>query len=469
MSGRIRVELLVIGGGPGGQKAAIAAAKAGKHVTLVESGRDIGGACVHTGTIPSKALRQLALEARGIDSTLDEAVEGQRAIPLAELKARGEAVRSRHSRFMRAQLERNGVRIERGRGRFESEHVVSVTTPRGAVTQFEAERIIIATGSRPRAPEGYLIDHEHVVDSDSILSLSYVPESLVVLGGGVIACEYASIFATLGSRVTIVDRAPRPLAFLDPELSAGFVEAFERRGGSYVPEARAIGIEWDGFSHNMVALEGGRFLEAEKILVALGRVGCLPELALERAGLEMNARGLLDTDAELRTTVSHIYAIGDVIGPPALATTAMEQGRRAAAHAVGRQIAEGVAALPVGIYTIPDIATVGLTEHEAREQGIEPVIGRARFDEVARALINRCTEGWLKIVADPADGRILGVQILGENATDLIHVGQVAIHANWTVDDFVENAFNFPTLTEAYRIASLAVRGAVKSGARNSC
>lgn len=463
MSELVRVELLVIGGGPGGQKAAIAAAKAGQQVTLVESGRDVGGACVHTGTIPSKALRQLALEARGMDDSLDEAIEGERIIPLAELKERGEAVRAGHSHFMRAQLERNGIRIERGRGRFESEHVVSVTTPRGTVTKFEAQRIIIATGSRPRIPDDFSIDHEHVLDSDSILSLSYVPESLVVLGGGVIACEYASIFATLGSRVTIVDRAPRPLAFLDPELSAGFVEAFERRGGSYVPEARATGIEWDGFSQNMVALEGGRFLEASKVLVALGRVGCLPELSLENAGLEANARGLLDTDADLRTAVSHIYAIGDVIGPPALATTAMEQGRRAAAHAVGQPIAEGVAALPVGIYTIPDIATVGLTEDEAREQGIEPAIGRARFDEVARALINRRTEGWLKIVADRTDGRILGVQILGENATDLIHVGQVALHAAWTADDFVENAFNFPTLTEAYRVASLAVLGALQS------
>ncbi|MCP3983630.1 MAG: Si-specific NAD(P)(+) transhydrogenase [bacterium] len=457
MTKRTKVDLLVLGGGPGGQKAAIAAAKAGRRVILVESGRDVGGACVHKGTIPSKALRQLAVEACGDDDTLGDAGEGERAIPLAEMKTRVDAVRAGHSRFMRAQLERNGIGIERGRGRFETDHVVSVTTPRGAVTEFEAEHIIIATGSRPREPDGFSINHEHVLDSDSILSLSYVPDSLVVLGGGVIACEYASIFLTLGSQVTIVDRAPRPLAFLDPDLSAGYVEAFERRGGRYVPEAQATGIEWDGFSKNMVALADGSFFEASKVLVALGRVGCLPELALERAGLEASSRGLLEVDQDLRTRVPHIYAVGDVIGPPALATTAMEQGRRAATHAVGGSIAEGVSALPVGIYTIPDMATVGLSESEARDQGFEVAVGRARFDELARALINHRTEGWLKLVSDRTNGRILGVQILGENATDLIHVGQVAIHAGWSADDFVENAFNFPTFTEAYRVASLAV------------
>jgi NAD(P) transhydrogenase len=360
---------------------------------------------------------------------------------------------------MRAQLERNGIEIAHGRGRFESDHVVSVTTPRGAVTEYEAESIVIATGSRPREPDEFSVDHEHVLDSDSILSLSYVPESLIVLGGGVIACEYASIFLTLGSRVTIVDRAPRPMAFLDPELSAGFIEAFERPGGSYVPGAQATGIEWDGFSRNMVTLGDGSFHEASKILVALGRVGCLPELDLERAGLEASSRGLLEVDENLQTRVPHIYAVGDVIGPPALATTAMEQGRRAATHAAGGQIVERDAALPVGIYTIPDMATVGLTQAEAKEQGIDAVAGRARFDEVARALINHRTEGWLKLVADRHSGRVLGVQILGENATDLIHVGQVAIHARWSADDFVENVFNFPTLTEAYRVAALAVLG----------
>ncbi len=458
MTDRRRVDLLVIGGGPGGQKAAIAAAKTGRRVSLVESGRDVGGACVHWGTIPSKTLRQLALESMG-DGDEKPAEGGERSLPLSELKARVDAVLAGHSRFMRAQLERNGIEIERGRGRFESEHVVSVTTPRGAVTEIEAERIVIATGSRPRVPDEITVDHERVLDSDSILSLRYVPESLLVLGGGVIACEYASVFATLGSRVTIVDRAPRPLAFLDPELSAGFVEAFERRGGRYVPEARATGVEWDGFSHSMVTLEDGRFLEATKVLVALGRVGCLPELQLERAGLAVNERGLLDVDADLRTAIPHVLAVGDVIGPPALATTAMEQGRRAVARALGLPAGEGASTLPVGIYTIPDLATVGLTEADATEQGLTPVVGRARLDEVARSVINRRTEGWLKMVASAENGRVLGVQILGEGATDLIHVAQVAIQASWEVDDFVESAFNFPTLTEAYRIAALAILG----------
>lgn len=463
MSDATHVDLLVIGSGPGGQKAAIAGAKAGADVVLVESARSIGGSCVQYGTIPSKTLRQLALSWAQADRLHPYEREEQRALPMGELKTRVDSVLAHHSRFMRDQLLRNGVAIERGRASFESPHELCVTTPRGAARRFEADFVVVATGSRPRTLEAVPVDHEHVLDSDSILSLSYLPESLVVLGGGVIACEYASIFARMGTEVTMVDRAPRPLVFLDPELSAGFVEALTGMGGHYLPEQKALSIQWDGFSRNMIALEGDRFVEAEKILVALGRSGYVEGLALERAGLEANSRGLLDVDEHLRTAVPHIYAVGDLIGPPALATTAMEQGRRAVQHAVGSSPANDVSSLPVGIYTIPDISTIGANEEEARKKGREVVVGVAHFREVARALINGEPEGWLKLVVEVGSERLLGVQVIGEGATDLVHLGQMAILAERTINDLIETAFNFPTLAEAYRIASLDALGRIEA------
>lgn len=447
-------DLIVVGSGPGGQKGAIAAAKSGARVAMVESARSVGGACVHYGTIPSKTLRQLALDWSRADRLERSQKEGQRALPLNELKSRVESVAVQLGATVLEQLERNGVRVLRGRGRFESPNEISVTTPRGARKLLRAEKILLATGSTPRSLEGIPVDHEHVVDSDSVLSLSYLPESLVVLGGGVIACEYASMFACMGSRVTILDRAPRPLGFLSPELSEGFVTAFEAMGGVYRAGCSPKGITWDGFSVNMVTLEDGSFVEGEKVMVALGRTGVTRELDLEKAGLAPNERGLLDVDESLRTAVPHIYAVGDLIGPPALATTAMEQGRHAAEHAMGATPKANPGGLPVGIYTIPDIATIGVSELEG-EDGRPLVEGIAHFREVARSLINGDPEGWLRLIVEPAGERIVGVQIIGEGATDLIHVGQLAIQGRQTLDDLIENVFNFPTLTEAYRVAAL--------------
>ena len=447
------LDLVVIGSGPGGQKAAIAAAKAGARTAIVESSREVGGACVRYGTIPSKTLRQIAISWLHADRLRPEERTAGRALPLNEMKSRVEAVAAKESATVLEQLRRNGVRIERGRGSFESPHRIAVTTPRGARTLLEAEHVILATGSAPRELPQLRVDHERVLDSDSILSLGYLPESLVVLGGGVIACEYASIFAAMGSQVTLVDRGSRPLSFLSEELSQGFLQSFARLGGQYLGEVNPTGLCWDGFSHMQVLLEGDRMVEAEKVLLALGRAGCVAGLELEKAGLSPNGRSLLDVDSHFRTAVPHIYAVGDLAGPPALATTAMEQGRLAAEHALGISTAEPPGGIPIGIYTIPDIATVGVG---GKMQGL--VCGTARFEELARSIINGDAIGRLTLFVERDTGRLRGVEILGEGATDLVHIGQMAILGGLGIEDLIANPFNFPTMAEAYRVAALDAR-----------
>jgi NAD(P) transhydrogenase len=293
-----------------------------------------------------------------------------------------------------------------------------------------------------------------VLDSDSILSLIYLPRSLTVLGGGVIACEFASLFAALGVEVTMVDSNARPLSFLDPELTARFLAVFERLGGRFLPGQKLESVAWDGGSAVVTRLLGGASLRSEKCLCALGRVANVAGLDLAAAGIALSPRGHVPVDGELRTCVPHIYAAGDVIGPPALAATAMEQGRRAVRAALGLCLHGSGEHVPIGIYTIPEIASVGLSEAEAVQKHGGALVGRARFEELARAHINGETEGLLKLVAAP-DGLVLGAQIVGEGATELVHVAQMALAGKLTLDAFVDNVFNFPTLAEAYRVAAL--------------
>ena len=287
--------------------------------------------------------------------------------------------------------------------------------------------------------------------------MTYLPASLTVLGAGVIASEYASIFAALGVRVTMIDHGPRPLAFLDPELTHTFVASFERTGGRFIGNAQVKTLAWDGLSQVVATLDDGATFASDKALFALGRVANVEGLELERAGLSANARGLIDVDAHGRTAVPHIYAVGDVIGPPSLASAAMEQGRRAARHALGLTLGAPTETIPLGIYTIPEMSSVGATEEQTIAREGRAVVGRARFDEIARGQIAAIPDGMVKLVAS-ADGRLLrGVQIVGEGACELIHVGQIALLAGWEIDAFVENTFNFPTLAEAYRVAALDV------------
>jgi NAD(P) transhydrogenase len=300
------------------------------------------------------------------------------------------------------------------------------------------------------------VDHEHILDSDSILSLAYLPQSLIVLGGGVIACEYASIFALLGVRVTMIDRNPRPLMFMDAELTDHFVNALRRRGGDFLGGMGVRGVEWDEVAAVQVRLDDGRTLEAEKVLSALGRVARLDGLHVERAGLAVDARGVLPVNPWGQTACPHIYAAGDVIGPPSLASASMEQGRRAARHALGLELHGDDELIPSGVYAVPELACVGLTEEAARARDPGVVVGRANFEEIARGQIAYAREGLLKMVAG-SDGRVLGVHIVGEAATELVHVGQLAMLGGATADAFIDHVFNFPTFAEAYRVAALQI------------
>ncbi|MBL0218716.1 MAG: Si-specific NAD(P)(+) transhydrogenase [Myxococcales bacterium] len=451
-------DFIVLGSGPAGQKAAIQAAKAGAQVLVVEQGQHPGGACVHRGTIPSKTLRETAIALgvlrRRSGGILD--VTPPAELKLASLMTRLDQVVGSHQAFIADQLERNGIALWHGRARFLSPHLVEVTGVDGARRVARGTHVVIATGSRPRNPADVPIDHENVLDSDSILSLTYLPRSLAVIGSGVIATEYACIFAALGVRVTMIDRSPRPLAFLDEELVAELSRAFAAEGGTYLGGRAVRTIAWDGVEVT-TTLDDGRELRADKLLYCLGREANLTGLGLEAAGLAATPRGLLEVDPQCRTAVPHIYAVGDVIGPPSLASTAMEQGRRAVCHALGLALPASASLVPSGVYAIPELAMVGLTEAQAIERHGSAVVGRARFGELARGQIAAIEDGLLKLVCDPAGRRVLGVHVVGEGAAELVHIGQIAMIAGWEVEAFVDNIFNFPTLGEAYRVAALDV------------
>ena len=319
--------------------------------------------------------------------------------------------------------------------------------------------IVVATGSRPRRPPDVPVDHERILDSDSILSMPYLPGSLTVLGAGVIASEFASIFQTLSVRVTMIDRGERPLPFLDAELTGRFVSHFERDGGRFVPCSRATRVACDPLGPVETTLDNGVVVRSEKVLVALGRSACIQGLDLDAAGVAVNERGFITVDEHCRTSTPSVYAVGDVIGPPALAASSMEQGRRAVRHALGLELGPPSETVPIGVYTIPEMASVGLSEADAVAREGAALVGRSRFAELARGQINGDCEGLLKLVADASGTRLLGAQIVGEGATELIHLAQLALLGQLDVDAFVDNIFNFPTLAEGYRVAALEIAG----------
>ncbi len=288
----------------------------------------------------------------------------------------------------------------------------------------------------------------------------YLPKSLTVLGGGVIASEYASIFQALGVKVTMIDRYPLPLGFMDSDLTSKFVDSFQEMGGTWLGEKNVVSVEWDGLSEVIARCDDGTQVKSAKLLCAAGRVANIKDLDIETAGLELNEFGNISVDEMLQTKVPHIYAAGDVIGPPSLASASMEQGRRASCNALGIEVGPMSKMIPSGIYGIPELSAVGITEQQAKkEHGEDIVIGKANFEEISRGQINGIRDGMLKIICDPKGEKILGVQIVGEGATELIHIGQMAMLSDANVDIFVESIFNFPTLAEAYRVAALAIIG----------
>jgi NAD(P) transhydrogenase len=456
------VDFAVIGSGPAGQKAAICAAKEGKRVVVVERDARPGGKCVQNGTIPSKTLRETALALRGIARRSGGVIrpELRDDDTVASLMTRLDSVVRAHQTYIEEQLRRNGIALWHGRARLAGPREIEVTSP-GASGQerriLRASTIILATGSKPRSPDNIEIDHEYILDSDSILSMAYLPRSLIVLGAGVIASEYASIFASLGVNVTMVDAAARPLSFLDPELTDAFVAELSATGSRFIAGRKPTRAYRDELGRCRVVLADGETLEADKVLCALGRVANAAHLGLAEVGVRTSPRGFVEVDASYRTALPHVYAIGDLIGPPSLASAAMEQGRMAARHALGQSCTATEAMIPFCAYTIPEIASIGLSESEAIAKYGSAVVGRASYSEIARAHVSASGDGLFKLVASPDGRTLLGVQIVGEGASELVHVGQMAILGSVDIDTFIEATFNFPTLAEGYRIAALDV------------
>lgn len=455
-------DVVVVGSGPAGQKAAIQAVKAGRTACVIEREQGVGGACVHRGTIPSKTLRETALHLTELRQRLGRhvRVEVPPDLQLASLMDRMQSVVAAHVAYQGEQLRRNGVAQLHGRARFVDPHTLAVESVHGDVRLVRGDVVVVAAGSRPRTPPDVPVDHEHVFDSDSVLGMAYLPRSLVVLGSGVIAAEYATIFAALGVQVTMVDKSDRPLAFLDREIIERFVASFEAHPGcTFVGGARVASVGWNGVDAVVTRLDNGWEVRSEKVLCALGRVANVEDLAIGNAGLAVNERGHIPVDQDCRTRVGHVFAVGDVIGPPSLASASMEQGRRAVRAALQLPVSPELDLIPTGIYTLPEIASVGRSEAEVRKAGIDPGVGRARFAELARGQIAGTQQGLLKLVVHPENRRILGCQIVGEGATELVHLAQMAMMTGADATLFVEKIFNFPTLAEAYRVAALDACG----------
>ena len=448
-------DLVVMGSGPAGEKAAAQAAYFGKRVAVVECGSDLGGACINTGTLPSKILRESALYFSGlkqrglygIDYSLREGLTVQ------SFTHRKDVLVGMERDKIRENLAAHGIELIRGTASFVDAHTAAVTSA-GGVEQLRGEAILIATGSRPhRAPE-IPFDDEVIFDSDSILKMGRIPRSLAVVGGGVIGCEYASIFTALGVEVSLVDGRDRVLPFLDAELSTALRERLEGLGVKFHLGERMGPIERTKQGVR-IAMPSGAAIEAESALFAAGRRGAVDELHLDRAGLAVNKRGYIEVNASYQTAVPSIYAAGDVIGFPALASTSMEQGRVAVCHAFGFHYKQRLASmLPMGVYTIPEISAVGETEESCQEKGAEYEVGRARYANNARGLIAGDPAGLLKLIFRRGDHQLLGVHIIGENATELIHLGMMVLESGGAIDLFINFVFNYPTLSEMYKYAA---------------
>ena len=456
-------DLIVIGGGPGGQAAALQGRRLGARTALVEMDANVSGSGSIRGTIPRRALRETALQhlrAPGGGTVFldDERVE------LAGLMAHVGVVTTGHTEATIGRLRRAGVEPVHGRARVLDGNRIDVRTLGGHVIQLSAKRIVLCTGATPRAGAGIEVDHEHVLDTDSILSMIYLPRSLVVIGGGRTAFEYASIFAALGVVVTVLDADDRPLPRMEREQNQELLRSFERRGCRYIPRAVVQSARWDGLDV-VVQIGGGRELRARKALVATGKAPSLKGIRVKRLGIELNERGFVRVDDQMQTALSGVYAAGDVVGPPHHAAAATADGQRAVAYALGRPDLAQSGNVPRAVYTIPELASVGLGEAAAREAHGGVRVGVAQFCDLARARIAGDQRGSLKLVCDPGCTRVLGVHIVGEGAGENIAVAQMAIAAGMGPEAFIENCFPFPSFGEAYRIAALDVLGRQQRGA----
>ena len=450
-------ELIVIGSGPAGRRAAIQAAKLGHSVLVVERGHRVGGVSVHTGTIPSKTLRETVLNLSGWRERgfYGRAHRNKQRITAEDLSQRLNMTLGHEVEVLEHQFARNGVDTVRGAARFVDPHRVQVTGDEG-VSHFTGDRFLIAAGTRPYRPAHIGFDGENIVDSDEILEITRIPRQLIVVGASVIGVEYASIFSALDVKVTVVEPSPSLMPFLDRELADEFVHDLRDRGVTMRFGCKAVAAVVESPQNCVVSLDDGRELHGDMVLFSAGREGAVDDLGLDACGLECDARGRLVVEKDsFRTAVPHIYAAGDIVGFPSLASTSMEQGRIAACHAFGEPAPAAPEFFPYGIYSVPEISTIGLTEEQVRERGIPYESGIARFRETSRGHIMGISSGFMKMIFALETRRLLGVHIVGEGATELIHIGQAVLNLEGTLDYFVENTFNYPTLAEAYKVAAL--------------
>ncbi|HZC94121.1 MAG TPA: Si-specific NAD(P)(+) transhydrogenase [Mycobacterium sp.] len=458
-------DLVVIGSGPGGQKAAIAAAKLGKTVALIERDTMLGGVCTNTGTIPSKTLREAVLYLTGITQRelYGASYRVKEGITPADLLARTQHVIRKEKDVVRSQLIRNSIELYTGHGRFIDEHAVLVEDEhRDERVAVSGRYIVIAAGTTPARPPSVEFDEERVLDSDGILNLKVVPASMVVVGAGVIGIEYASMFAALGTKVTVVEKRHSMLDFCDPEI----IEALQFHlrdlavSFRFGEQVTAVNL---GASGTVTTLASGKRIPADVVMYSAGRQGQTDDLDLSNAGVQTDSRGRIFVDDTFRTNLDHIYAVGDVIGFPALAATSMEQGRLAAYHAFGEPT-EGMPTLqPIGIYTIPELSYVGATEVELTTASIAYEVGVSRYRELARGQIAGASHGMLKLLVSTEDLKLLGVHVVGTNATELVHIGQVLMGCGGTVEYLVDAVFNYPTFAEAYKVAALDVMNKMRA------
>jgi NAD(P) transhydrogenase len=459
------VELLVIGSGPAGQKAAIQAAKLDRRVAVVERNQ-LGGVSVNRGTIPSKTLREAIVYLTGLSQRTAYGVSYRvkEEITIEDLHHRTAQVIEREIDVVRHQLLRNHVVVLDGNGSFLDPHTVAVSGGRDDHT-VTAEKIVISTGTRPARPSAVEFDDRTILDSDGLLRLDRIPASVAVVGAGVIGIEYASMFAALGSKVTVIEKRPRLLEFCDAQITEGLQYHLRDLGVVFRlgEEVTAVDRHDQGA---LTHLASGKRVPSDVVLYAAGRQGETDRLDLANAGLDADERGRIAVGPDYRTSVEHIYAAGDVIGWPSLAATSMEQGRVACAHAIGAEVASLGELLPIGIYTIPEISYVGKTEEELTAAAVPYEVGISHYRELARGMILGDTYGMLKLLVSSENGAVLGVHVLGTNATEVIHIGQTVMGFDGTVDYLVGAVFNYPTLAESYKVAALDAKNKLTAIAR---
>ncbi len=456
MSEKFDYDLIAIGSGPGGQKAVMQAAKLGKRVAIVDTNPLVGGVCLHTGTIPSKSFREAIMHLAGVRerSHYGKAYRVKDIIEMHDLTSRCQGIIGGIEQTVRAQFIRNHADILTGFGSVVDPTHVKVRDG-SQETVYSTRFIVIATGTRPWHPPGFEFDGKAILDSDTILTMQKIPKNLVVVGGGVIGCEYGSMFATLGVKVTIVEARESILSFVDKELIDSLVYVLRNQKATVLANEKVIRCAKAPDGRAVTYLESGKRLVSDALLVSAGRLGNIEGLNLENVGVQVEARGKVKVNNHFQTSIENIYAVGDVIGAPSLASTSLEQGRRAACHAFGLYDRVAEFPLPYGIYAIPEIGMIGKTEAELTKEKIPYEVGIGRFSEVERGRINGDEVGLLKILFHRGTLQLLGVHIIGEGATELVHIGQTAMGLGGGIDYLVQAVFNYPTLAQSYKVAAL--------------